>query len=200
MKFGIVFAILLISSSQLYSQSENSVAKEDLSSQYNGLIESSESFKEYKVIKKTRIRDFWGVVEDSLSLYRANISQLNNTIIGKDSEIEGLNQRIEDRDQALEEASFEQEHINFIGINFGKKVYIIINLVIIFGLLGGLIFALSKMKLSNKIAIQKRKEFTKLDGEFQEYKKSSLDKQMKLRRELQTERNKIEELKLKVTS
>ena len=100
----------------------------------------------------------------------------------------------------MEEASFEQEHINFIGINFGKKVYIIINLVIIFGLLGGLIFALSKMKLSNKIAIQKRKEFTKLDGEFQEYKKSSLDKQMKLRRELQTERNKIEELKLKVTS
>ena len=200
MKIGSVLIILLVSTSQIFSQSKEVVDKGDLSSQYTDLVEGSESFKEYKVIKKTKIRGFWNVVEDSLSVYRTNISQLNNTIIGKDNEISGLSQMIEEKDQALEEASFEQEHIKFIGIDFGKKTFIIFNLVIIFGLLGGLIFAISRMKVSNKLALQKRKEFVKLDSELQEYKKGALDKQMKLRRELQTERNKIEELKLKVTS
>jgi len=187
MRLYILFSIFLLSALTINAQT--------LQEQYEELKENSENYKAYKVIKRTELDDFWTVVQDSIKTaekkiveskqqidnQQANISQLNSTITGHQEEINNL--------------KFDTSHIQVLGIDFSKESYIVMNFTIIIVLIIGLSLLYYRFKHDHKIAKSKVVAYQKLDAEFEDYKKNSLEKQMKLRRELQTERNRIDEIR-----
>lgn len=187
MRIIILLSVFILSGLSVHAQS--------LQDQFETLKENSENYKVYKVIKRTELDAFWKVVNDSMKVSKNVIKQSDLQINTQKTEITKLNTEIKGHKEEVEGLQHETAHIQVLGIDFSKEGYIILNFTIITILLIGLALLYYKFRHDNKVAKSKVLAYEKLDIEFETYKKNSLEKQMKLRRELQTERNRIDEIR-----
>lgn len=166
-----------------------------LNEQFQELKESSETFKSYKVIKETELNSFWKAVMDSVGIKQQSLSDANKLINVQEKEIASLRSVIQEKDAQLEEKEYAGTHITVMGIDFLKDSYILINVVIISLLLIAMAILIYKFKDNNRVARKKSNDYDRLDTEFENYKRNALEKQMKLRRDLQTARNRLDEIR-----
>ena len=166
---------------------------QNLQNQFTDLRDNSESFKEYKVIKLNELNNFWKGVADTLSHNNLTIAELQEAMSTHDIEIKKLEGAIEQSKTNALDLEFGVEHINVLGLSISKTAYQIVNFTVIITLLvlvAFLVFKYNERRLTTK---EKINAFNNLEAKFAEYQRSALDKQMKLRRELQTEKNKLEQ-------
>ncbi len=196
LRFIFILSFSIITTN-LYSQEEVENIPQDLSSQFQELKTESESYNEYKVIKTYKLNTFWKQVEDSLSFYRMEIGKSSDEIALLKREIGDLNNKLSEINKNLEKSESRNESIAIFGLQLSKTLYNII----VWAIIGGLLILTGSMFVafkSNMISTKKsKKDYHDLIAEFEIYRKESRDKQMKLGRELQTERNKLEEYKEK---
>jgi len=192
----IITVFLLFISSVVYSQSED--PNQTLRQQFQDMLESSESYTEYKVIKRTKLSDYSRAVQDTLASNRNQISGLNNEVADLKSQVNQLSTRITDLESQLEDSEALRESLVFLGIPLHKATYHLIVWILIAGLVVFGVFAYTSFMRSNKVTGKIRKEIKELELEYEEHKKKSHEKQIKMGRELQTERNLVEELKAKL--
>lgn len=171
----------------------------DLNGHFKYLKDRSESYNDYKVIKGTRLNDFWVVVQDSVNALKSEISSSAAHIAEQDNTIAGLESTISEQSTKVAEADHAMTHITFLGIDFTKGTYITINVIVISALIVMLTLGFLQYKHSSTTAKSKIKEYDELQNQYEEFKKNALEKQIKLNRDLQTERNALEELKSKST-
>ena len=186
MKFFLFFLFLIVNIT-VYSQK--------LDDQFQILNESSQTFKDYKVIKINELNDFWEIVLDSIQTnrdYNAGIVSRNKA---QEEEIIQLREELAKNNLALQSMEYETSHIDVLGVPLSKTSYKIINFVIIIVLILGSGFLFLNLQERGRTAKVKIKAFETLESNFEEYKKATLEKQMKLRRELQTERNRLEQIR-----
>lgn len=184
-----------------FSQTESaSEGNQPLRTQFQEMLDKSETYTDYKVIRRTNLDQFVRAMQDSLNTNRAEINQLKGTIATQKEEINSLRGRISVLEGQLAESEKLRDSLSFLGLNINKATYhtivwIIIAALVVFG-----IFMYSSFYRSNKITAKSKKEYESLKTEFEEHKKKSHERQIKMGRELQTERNKVEELKAKLKS
>lgn len=166
-----------------------------LDEQYHQMKDGTETFKSYKVIKETMLDAFWNSVLDTLSDVRQNVSEAKRLIDAQEKELAELKSIITEKDQQLQEKEYAGSHITVLGIDWSKDSYIIFNFVLIGILLIAMGVLMFKFKDNNKIAKKKSHDYNRLETEFEEYKRNALEKQMRLRRDLQTAQNKLEEIR-----
>jgi len=166
-----------------------------LTEQFSDMKNSAYSYKEYKNIKEATLNDFWKIVQDSLDTKEKKIVSAQSTIQAQEEKIDELNATIQEQKSTIDAKEFDTAHIEVLGMDMSKESYKLFNTVAIVFLLvlAGLLFY--QFNHSKKFAVAKKRDYEKLSGEFEEYKRNALEKQMKLRRELQTERNKIDEIR-----
>lgn len=193
--------VLFISFAPTFGQDSSTTepsADQSLKSQFQEILDRSETYTEYKVIKRTDLSQYSKAVQDSLRTNRVEINTLKNTVNDQKSQISELSKRITDLENQLAESEELRESLSLLGLNIYKTTYhlivwLIIGVLLIFG-----IFAYTSFIRSNIITSKSIKEYKALEVEFEDHKKKSYEKQLKIGRELQTERNKIEELKTKI--
>ena len=168
---------------------------QSLDEQFQTMKKNAYTYKEYKNIKQVDLNAFWGVVQDSLKTKQQAINNAQSTIGAQNTKINTLNQTITEQQASIEAREFETTHINVLGIDWSKDTYKVFNFVAIIALIVVVGVLFFQFKNSQRIAVAKKKDYTKLSEEYEEYKRNALDKQMKLRRELQTERNRINDLR-----
>ena len=196
LSFALVFILLPITD---YAQtSEESQGSQTLRSQFQEILDKSESYTEYKVIKRTSLTRYSRAVQDSLNARKSEIGSLKSTVADQKSQIGTLSSRITELEAQLAKSEELRESLSFLGLNLTKGTYHTLVWVIIAGLSAFGVFAYSSFVRSNKITSKTKKEYEKLDVEYDEHKKRSHEKQIKMGRELQTERNNVEELKTKL--
>ncbi|UII25017.1 hypothetical protein LVD15_17095 [Fulvivirga maritima] len=172
-----------------------SVSAQTLDDQFANLKENSGTYKSYKVIEQTELADFWKVVQDSVSQSKQKLSEANTQITNQQSEISKLKTTITEKDEAIGAKDYLATHIEALGIDIEKESFKIITYTIIIALLVALGIIIYKYKDNNKVAKKKTGDYDRLHEEFEEYKRNALEKQMKLRRDLQTERNKLDDIR-----
>jgi ATP-dependent Zn protease len=166
-----------------------------LNEQYNTLVDKSQTYNEYKVIKQHELTDFWKVVGDSVTEVNTAKQEALATIATKQAQIESLNNTILQKEQDLASGEEEKANITVLGAEISKSSYAIISLIIPFILLVIIAFLAVKSKVDGTATKTAKQDFSGLQEEYEAYKKRALDLQTKLNRELQTERNKLSELK-----
>lgn len=195
---NVFIGIILFCSIAAYGQEQEPAdAQPTLEQQFREIMQGTETFKSYKVIQIDKLNSFWDTVEDSLQQKENAVLSAKQKIAEQQNTINKLNNTIREGRASIEEAAYDREHINVLGINFAKNTFIIISFVIIAALLALIAFGYGKYKYSTKMADEKSKSYDKLEEEYKNYQDQSRDKQMKLKREIQTHMNKIEELKHK---
>ncbi len=171
----------------------------NLTEQFQVLTEKSETYNEYKVIKKSSLNAFWRMVEDSVSNLKQSIAASTATIDTQNAEVQRLEGIVTKKDEELSTTDFAMTHITFLGIDFTKSTFIVLSVVVILALALLLAIGFFQYNHNKNISVQKTKELDELESEFETFKQSALDKQVKLNRELQTERNALEEMRSKST-
>ena len=147
------------------------------------------------IILVTYFWKYWGLGQDWLKAKQQAINNAQATITAQEPKINSLNGTITTQQATIDEKEFDTTHINVLGIAWSKETYKVFNFVAIIALILLVGFLFFQFKNSQRIAVAKKKDFTKLSEEYEEYKRTALEKQMKLRRELQTERNRINDLR-----
>jgi septal ring factor EnvC (AmiA/AmiB activator) len=85
--------------------------------------------------------------------------------------------------------------MEFLGIGLTKGTYIVFTWVLIFALLIAVLVLYFRFNSANKITLQTRKEYASLQSEFEGHRQRARETETKLKRDLQTEINRIEEMK-----
>ena len=168
---------------------------QSLDDQFRELRDESETFKVYKVIKQTELDAFWNVVMDSVKEVRSELAGTYLTIEKQRVDMSEKDKTITGKDDEISQLEYEASHISVLGIGMFKEAYLVISFTLVALLIAALVFLYGRSKTSIAIARKKVQEYTKLNADYEEYKKDSLEKQMKLRRELQTQINKLEEIR-----
>ncbi len=196
--YSFVFISVLFLSSNSIAQDKSEERTSDLSGQFQELKAESESYNDYKVIKTYKLNTFWKQVEDTLGSYRKEINNSGKEIASLKGEIAELNRQLAEVKNSLEESESRNDSISVFGIDVQKSFYN----VVVWAIIGGLLFLAGSMAIGfkkNTISTRKaKKDYHDLMEEFDVYRKESREKQMKLGRELQTERNKLEEYREKL--
>ena len=192
------FLVFTFSSAVLAQEDGDANVDNSLKGQFQEMLDKSEDYTEYKVIRKTRLNTYSRAVQDSIAAYQKEIGSLKVNVAEQKSQISSLNERISDLESQLAESEDLRESLSFLGMNLNKATYHVIVWVIIAGLVVFGVFAYSSFIRSNAITAKSKKEYKTLELEYEEHKKRSHEKQIKMGRELQTERNRVEELKSKI--
>lgn len=173
------------------SQQNDSTFNQTLNEQFRILIQDSETYNEYKVIKQDKLNAFNNVIGDSVDAFTKSREEANAKIRTQKATIESLNEIISEKDETISSGEEEKSNLSVLGVQFDKQTYAIISLIMPFLLIVVIVSLLVKMKNNITDTKEAKKSLISVEKEFDEYKKRALDTQMKLKRELQTERNKL---------
>ncbi|MBL7872749.1 MAG: hypothetical protein JNM78_14120 [Cyclobacteriaceae bacterium] len=188
------YLILTAFVSQTFAQSAAKAIEDpnlDLKERYQVMKENSQTYGEYKVIKEFILDGFWKLNGDSIAKQRALLKESNSQIAALKTELLSTQNDLKAQQASVAEIVFDSKHISVIGIPFKKGIFLIITALAIAGLALSVVFAFTKMKIVNAGMKEKALIVHTITQEFEEYKHKALDKQTKLSRELQNERNKL---------
>lgn len=158
--------------------------------QFDKIYRISTSYQEYKVIKKSRYLGLQNKVRDSINALKQDINTKNSTISSQKDSLAASKNTISNLTASLATTTAEKDSISLFGIPLSKSGYNILVWSIIIGLLAGLLFFIYKFKSSNIGTVAAKNDLQELEEEFATHKKKSLEKEQKLRRQLQDEINK----------
>jgi hypothetical protein len=161
-----------------------------IESQFDYLYRKSSSYQEYKVVKKTFYQKIKGNVLDSLKSLKSELSDSKNLIGLQGKEINSLKSDLKTTNNNLTDVTKEKDNIKFLGIAMTKASYNSLLWTIIVGLVVLLVIFIFKFKSSNSITIQSNNLLADTEAEFDAFKATSLEREQKVRRELQDELNK----------
>ena len=152
----------------------------------------SQSFKEYKVIKESVLDGVWKITQDSLQGKQQKITQANDSLKKLNLSLQQAATAAKAKDESIAEITHAGTHVTLLGIDVLKSVFITITFSIIVGLIVFLVMLFGRLKM---VLINLKDKTVSLDStqrEFEEYKRKAMEKQTKLSRELQDERNKLQ--------
>lgn len=167
----------------------------NLKDRYYVMKENSQTYGEYKVIKEFILDGFWKLTVDSIAKQRVILKESNNQIAMLKAELLATQNDLQAQKASVNEIVFDSKHIAVLGIPFGKGTFISIAAIIVVSLALMVIVAFARMKIVNAGMKEKTLIAHTLTQEFEDYKHKALDKQTKLSRELQNERNKLLEMR-----
>lgn len=198
MKFKhLLLALSLIFTTHFLSaQEENNEEDYTINSQFDEVIEGSNNYQDYKVVKRYKLTQLQKNTVNRIESLKEEIVTSNKTIEEQKLKIENLKAELNNTQNNLNQVTEEKDQISFFGIATDKGTYQTIMWVIVFALVLILVFFIYKYKQSNVLTKEAKKNLAENEAEFDEYRKKSLEKQQKLGRQLQDEKNKQNKNKL----
>jgi len=171
----------------------NVSGQQTLDEKYSQLLESTETFNQYKVIPRSDLNAFWAEVMDSVNSQSGMITDLETRLKTEQSRVEEVQDQFQESQTKLTESLQFNDSISFLGMNFTKTTYHIMVWLIIVALAVLAIFSYLMYMRSNSVTSSAQREYQSLSAEFEEHRHSSREKQAKLKRDLQTAINKLNE-------
>ena len=168
-------------------------SQEPLRQKYENMIETSETYDQYKVIPRTTIDAFWAEVSDTLRQNKARMKQLSIALNQQQTSAAELNERVIELQTSLNANLNQKDSIEFMGITFSKLSYHIMVWSIILILAIVAVLAYLMFLRSNKVTTRVKQAHESLAAEFDDHRNSAREKQAKLKRELQTAINQLNE-------
>ena len=165
-----------------------------LRERYLVMKNKSQNYQEYKVIKENILDGMWRIIQDSLNQKQVSIRQAHAEINNLNKELDQNKAALKGKEESMRDVSHASTHISVLGIDFDKGFFagLIGVILIVLGLVIAVIYYTLKMMRKN--LAEKIELMNSISAEYEDYKRRAMDKQTKLSRELQNERNKLQEL------
>jgi chromosome segregation ATPase len=196
MKVYIVVACLLASIGAYAQPGSEALAKDNKSLQERFFLlkTKSQTFKDYKVIKETVYDGMWNLLNDSLKANKQRMADARAKIASLDASVAQIKLQLEQKQASMQQVEHASTHITVLGIDFTKGVFITFATVVLLALVAVIGVLVARLKIIHKSYREKADTVDELSHEYEDFKRKAMDKQTKLSRELQDERNKLQSL------
>ena len=184
-KYLLLLWFLVVSITGFSQDDSNSIE-----SQFIKVVDKSNSYQKYKVIKKTKIEGLRKNVLDTIEMLELKIATSKDQIGNLKSQIELLTKTLDTTKSNLAASIEEEDKIEALGLVMTKTTYNTLLWSIISGLLGLLGFLLYKHKNGHEITKNTKLRLTEVESDFDAHRKKTLTNEQLLRRKLQDEINK----------
>lgn len=182
---------------QAQSQAEGALEKDakTLNQRYAVMKDKSETFNEYKVIKEYILDGMWKITKDSINKVHADLAEAREEIEGLNLNLKAAAAAVQQKEESMAAVEFASTHIKVLGIDFSKNFFIGMMGFVLLGMLLLIGVVTGRLKMIYQSLKEKMEMENLISTEFENYKRKALEKQMKLSRELQNERNKMAEMR-----
>ena len=191
----IISALILSFSAQGQLTADSTKADPSLKGQYQMMLSKSRNLDGYKLVNPSRITTFWRNVNDTLTTERRQRINATKKIEEQEKNIADLKAQISGKESSLASSNAKVNEISFLGISFTKSTYNAIVWTLIIGLAAALAIVILRSAKHIHEAKYRSTLYEEIAQEYQSYKTKANDKEKKLARELQDERNKLDELR-----
>lgn len=194
--FALIFC-LLATQSLMAQASVEAVNEKDvlLRERFSIMKAKSQTYGEYKVIKEVVLDGVWKIIQDSLRKNKTQLNEAQAKIAGLQKEVAAAKDQSKQKEEAVAGIIHDSTHINVIGIDVNKKAFLSFIGIVFVGLLLLLGLVSGRLKLMYSSLKEKIESLNIINKEYDDFKHKALEKQIKLSRELQNERNKLQELR-----
>jgi septal ring factor EnvC (AmiA/AmiB activator) len=183
-----------------FSQDETEEDKLSLNSgsidnQFDYVIKKSNGWRDergnsYKVIKSFWLTELKEHTLDSLKAVRKDLVDTQITVNSQAKEIADLKSNLSNTKDDLDQTNDEKNNMALFGLQMSKTNYNVLMWSIIGALLALLLLFIYKFKNSNALTRLSKHNLDKIEEEFEEHRKTALEREQKVRRQLQDEINK----------
>ena len=158
--------------------------------QFTDVIDKSNNYQEYKVVKKVKLNALRKSVLDSISALEAEIVTANTEINEQKGRIDSLTQDLSSTQQNLAASIEKEDGIEILGMLTKKSTYNTIMWSIIALLIAAFLFIFFKFNKSNAVTKEANLKLAETEEEFDAHRQKTLEREQQLRRKLQDEINK----------
>ena len=201
-KYTAAFIAIFLFSFSSFAQTEPKVQTETLSlnsgtidSQFEFIFKKSGNFKgtngaAYEAVKQSWLYTLKAHTLDSLKTVRKNLNDTKAIVKTQAKEITDLKLNLSNTQNSLDQTNDEKNNMALFGMQMSKTNYNVLMWSIIGSLLALLLFFIYKFKNSNSTTKDAQHALAEIEEEFDEHRKTALEREQKVRRQLQDEINK----------
>lgn len=166
-----------------------------LENQFEYLTKRSNNWRDargqsYEVVRNEWIAKIKSHTLDSLKALKKELLDTQNKVASQSQEVSQLKSTLSNTKNNLEETNLEKDSMSLFGLQMSKTGYNTLLWSIIAGLLAFLFFFIYKYKNSNAITKEAKLRLEETEEEFEEHRRNALEREQKVRRQLQDELNK----------
>ncbi len=190
----LLFIPLILMTTGVFCQTESIEPEESPSvrKHFDEMLNKSNRYQDFKVIKITKLNQFIAEVQDSLDV---NQKKYNQEVRAKKkliAEVAALNDTIAAKDVRVTNLISQRDNIETVGMSMNKKSFSAAMWFALLCLLGLLVALFLRNKTMASSQKQIRNNLNELESELASVKKKALEREQELKREVQDYINKIE--------
>jgi len=178
-------------------QKTQSINEGSIIDQFDFVIKKStnwtdEKGQSYEVIKRNLMLTLKAHTLDSLNAIQARLDKTKNIVSTQQKEINTLKTDLAKTEDSLASTNLEKDSLVFLGIQMSKSSYSLLMWSIISALLVLLLLFIYKFKNSNVVTKATKSALVEMEDEFTAHRRIALDREQKVKRQLQDLINKHE--------
>ncbi|WP_194768534.1 tRNA (guanine-N1)-methyltransferase [Tamlana sp. I1] len=160
-----------------------------IDSQFEFVIRRSNKYQDYKVVKKNWLYTLKAHTLDSLNAVHKDLLETQAVVKNQNQEILDLKESLSNTQMDLDKTNTEKDNMALFGLQMGKANYNVLMWSIIGILIAFLAFFIYKFNNSNAVTKEAKQNLAEIEEEFEEHRRSALEREQKVRRQLQDELN-----------
>ena len=178
-------------------QKTQSINEGSIIDQFEFVIKKSSNWTDekgqsYEVIKRNMMLTLKAHTLDSLNAFQARLESTKNIVSTQQKEINTLKTDLAKTEDSLASTNLEKDSLVFLGIQMSKSNYSLLMWSIIAALLVFLLLFIYKFKNSNVVTKATKSALVEMENEFTAHRRIALDREQKVKRQLQDLINKHE--------
>jgi len=189
-KLILAFTVFLITTTIFSQTTKRFIDTGSVKNQFDYLIDESNKYQDYKVVKYNWLVKLKSNVSDSLSASKKEIISNYTSIQAQKKTIDSLMAAVNTSTNQITSLNTQIESISLFGIQFKKDTFKTIFFVIIGILAILLVFFITKYKHGFSIIKETKLSLKELEEEYEDHRKRALEREQKVMRKLQDELNK----------
>ena len=157
---------------------------------FQQLIDRSGAWQNFKMLDRGKLAAFQRSMTDSINGVRSQLVAEKQKVKENEATIKELNDKITEIQAALDQTKDQKDSVNFFGLLISKSLYNTIMWSIVLALASLLVLYIYKFSNGNVVTKKSINDLNELQEEYENYRKAAIEREQKVRRQLQDEINK----------
>ena len=157
---------------------------------FQQLIDRSGAWQNFKMLDRGKLAAFQRSMTDSINGVRSQLGAEKQKVKENEATIKELNDKITEIQAALDQTKDQKDSVSFFGALVSKGLYNTIMWGIVLALASLLVLYIYKFSNGNVVTKKSINDLNELQEEYENYRKAAIEREQKVRRQLQDEINK----------
>ena len=157
---------------------------------FQQLIDRSGAWQNFKMLDRGKLAAFQRSMTDSINGVRSQLVAEKQKVKENEATIKELNDKITEIQAALDQTKDQKDSVNFFGALVSKGLYNTIMWGIVLALASLLVLYIYKFSNGNVVTKKSINDLNELQEEYENYRKAAIEREQKVRCQLQDEINK----------